>query len=438
MMDFRTVADRIARDITSGKLGAGTRLPTQRRFARDHGIAVSTASRVYAELVRRGLVIGEVGRGTYVRAAPSVAESTLAEPSGAPVDLELNFPVLPEHTAVIAESLRAVLRPDVFAEALRAVGVAGTPVARAAAASLLARGGWSPRPEDILFAGNGRQAIAGAIAALVAPGERLGVEDMTYAVVKGIAARLGVVLVPLETDDEGVTPSALSAAGSLSAVYLQPTLHNPLGISMGSDRRLAIADLLRFKDIPLIEDAIYSFLHDDPPLWPLVPRAVLVDSLSKRIAPGLSLGFAVTSPPLRPAVLSAIRSGSWSPQHVAMTAMTTWTTDGTATRLRADKRADAQARQALLSHHLAGFAIQSDPRSYHAWWHLPPHWRPDTFIATAARAGISLTPAASFAVPPTTPPQAIRLALASPPLPTLSAALSHLATLAQTPEPPTD
>lgn len=437
-MDFRAVADRIARDIANGKLGAGTRLPPQRRFARDHGIAVSTASRVYAELVRRGLVVGEVGRGTYVRATPSVAESALAEPSGAPVDLELNFPVLPEHTALIAESLRAILRHDVLAESLRAVGVAGTPPARAAAVELLARGGWAPRPEDVLFAGNGRQAIAGAIAALVAPGERLGVEDITYAVVKGIAARLGVVLVPLATDGEGVTPEALSSAVGLRAVYLQPTLHNPLGVSMGPRRREEIAELLCARDIPLIEDAIYSFLHDDPPLWPLVSRAVLVDSLSKRVAPGLSLGFALTSPALRPALINTIRSGGWSPQHVAMTAMTTWTTDGTAARLRTAKRADAQTRQSLAAQYLSDQDTQADPRSYHLWWRLPPPWRPDTFVAAAARAGISITPAAAFTIPPTTPPQAIRLALASPPLPTLATALSHLATLATTPTPDAD
>ncbi|MBM7771672.1 DNA-binding transcriptional MocR family regulator [Actinokineospora baliensis] len=437
-MDFRTVADRIAQDIASGRLGAGTRLPTQRQFARQHRIAVSTASRVYAELVRRGLVVGEVGRGTFVRAAPAVAESALAEPGGARVDLELNFPVLPEHIGVIADSMRAVLRQDVLASALRSVGVAGTPAAREAAAGLLARGGWSPRPADVIFAGNGRQAIAGAVAALVAPGERLGVEHVTYAVVKGIAARLGVVLVPLATDEWGVTPDAVRSAGPLGAVYLQPALHNPLGVSMSATRRTEIAEVLRAKGIPLIEDAIYGFLHDDPPLWSLVEHGVLVDSLSKRIAPGLSVGFAVVTPSLRTHVINTIRSGGWAPQHLALAAMTGWSADGTAARLLADKRADARTRQALAAQHLAGFDIQSDPRAYHLWWRLPDPWRADTFVAAAARAGIAITPGASFAVPPTQAPQAVRLALASPPLPALAAALTHLADLAATQEPGLD
>ncbi|WP_342668762.1 PLP-dependent aminotransferase family protein [Actinokineospora inagensis] len=391
---------------------------------------------MYRELVRRGLVIGEVGRGTFVRAAPG--RPALAEPAAAPVDLELNFPVLPEHSGVLADSLRAVLRPDVLAESIRAVGVAGTSDSRIAAAALLSRGGWTPEPDSILFAGNGRQAIAAAIAALVRPGERLGVEEITYAVVKGIAERLGVTFVPLAVDSLGVTPDALSSAGLLRAVYLQPALHNPLGITMDASRRCAVAEVLTSRGIALIEDTTYGFLHDDPPLWPLVRHAVLVDSLSKRIAPGLTLGFAVTTPDLRPAVTTAVRSGAWSPQRFALTAMTTWATDGTATRLRTDKRADARARQELAAHHLAGFDIQADPRSYHLWWRLPAHWRPDTFTAAASRAGIALTPAASFAVPPAPVPNAVRLALAAPPLPTLTTALTHLAALATTPDPFTD
>ncbi|MEU1026985.1 GntR family transcriptional regulator, partial [Streptomyces sp. NPDC005904] len=67
--DYRRVADAVAREIEAGTLRGGERLPTQRAFARRRGIANSTAIRVYGELARRGLVVGEVGRGTFVRAA---------------------------------------------------------------------------------------------------------------------------------------------------------------------------------------------------------------------------------------------------------------------------------------------------------------------------------------------------------------------------------
>src|SRR4051812_42769900 len=80
--DYRGLADALADDIALGRLRPGDRLPTQRVFPRDKGIAVSTAIRVYSELLRRGLVTGEVGRGTFVRASPPVPGPALTEPAG--------------------------------------------------------------------------------------------------------------------------------------------------------------------------------------------------------------------------------------------------------------------------------------------------------------------------------------------------------------------
>jgi len=52
--EYLKLADAVAAEIASGALKPGTRLPPQRTFAYDRKIAVSTASRVYAELLRRG------------------------------------------------------------------------------------------------------------------------------------------------------------------------------------------------------------------------------------------------------------------------------------------------------------------------------------------------------------------------------------------------
>jgi len=263
MDDYRVVADAVAADIEAGRLRPGDRLPPRRRFARQRGIASSTAARVYGELARRGLAVGEVGRGTFVRAAKPPPEPALAEPGDARVDLELNFAVLPGESARLARALEPLLRQDVLTAALHPIGAAGTRAARQAAAGLLARDGWRPDPATVLFTGNGRQAIAAAIAAFVPVGERLAVESLTYPVVKALAARLGVELVPIETDGSGLVPAALAAAGPVRALYVQPTLHNPLGTTMPPQRRAELAEVTARLDLPVIEDGIYTFLRDD-------------------------------------------------------------------------------------------------------------------------------------------------------------------------------
>lgn len=49
---YRAIADKIANDIRTGALPAGTRLPTHRDLARRHGVALATATKVYGELTR--------------------------------------------------------------------------------------------------------------------------------------------------------------------------------------------------------------------------------------------------------------------------------------------------------------------------------------------------------------------------------------------------
>jgi DNA-binding transcriptional MocR family regulator len=429
--DYRVLADEVAAEIADGRLRAGDRLPTQRRFARDRGIAVSTASRVYAELSRRGLVAGEVGRGTFVRAAPPQPGPALAEHHPGAVDLQMNFPILEGQEALLAPALSGLLRADGLRAGLAPTSAAGTEAARRAAAATLACDGWAPRAEEVLFAGNGRQAIAAAIGALVPVGGRLGVETLTYPVMRTIAARLGVEVVPLPVDDEGLQPAAVRAAGRLDALFVQPTIHNPLGVTMPVARRRELGEVLAELDVPAIEDRIYSFLRDDPPpLAAFAPeRTIVVDSLSKRVAPGCSLGFVVPPTARHQRVRAAIRAGGWLAQSFAVEAATRWMAEGVVAEIERAKRLDAAHRQALAAERLTGFTVRADPAAYHCWWELPPLWRAETFVAAAARRGIAVTPAASFAAGAGHAPSAVRLALATPSLDTLAAALDVLAAL---------
>src|SRR5262245_59012343 len=113
-------ADEIAADIAGGALKPCDRLPPQRTFAYDRRIAASTASRVYTELLRRGLVVGEVGRGTFVsgESRQPIAPVPL-EPRGARIDLEINYPMLPTQAAMIAKSLAGLERAEALEVAQR-------------------------------------------------------------------------------------------------------------------------------------------------------------------------------------------------------------------------------------------------------------------------------------------------------------------------------
>src|SRR4029077_6952410 len=207
--------------------------------------------------------------------------------------------------------------------------------ARTISAAYLAHDGWTPGSEQIVFTANGRQSIAAALAAVVPPGGRCGVEALTYPFIKGIAARLGVTLVPLAMDEHGVRPDALQKAhreAHLSALYLQPTIQNPLGITMPAARRADLLRVIEKFDLTVIEDAVYGFLDDEQaPLAALAPdRCIVLDSLSKKIAPGLALGFIVAPPRLRESLMASVRSGGWTASGYAFAAGQRLMGDGTA------------------------------------------------------------------------------------------------------------
>ena len=431
--EYLKLADTVAAEIAGGAFKAGDRLPPQRHFAYQRKIAVSTASRVYTELLRRGLVVGEVGRGTFVSGETRRGVASLAEPRGERIDLEVNYPLLPTQSVMIARSLEGLERPEALDVALRQASCLGTQAARTISAEFLSRKDWSPDPDQLLFTGNGRQCIAAALAAVAPNGGRCGVEALTYPFIKDIAARLGVTLVPLAMDEHGVRPDAVQKAhreAHLSALYIQPTIQNPLGMTMPPARRADLVRVVEKLGLPVIEDSVYGFLGDETPLAALAPdHCIVLDSLSKKVAPGLAVGLIVSPPRLRERIMASVRSGGWTASGFALAAGQRMMGDGTVSELVRLKRIDAARRQQMAAKYLAGFEVQANIKSYHLWLTLPPHWRSQTFVAAAARRDIALTPSTTFAVTPGHAPNAVRLALGAPTTEQLDTGLRTLAAL---------
>ena len=111
---YFAIADAIAGAMDTGRLRAGSRLPTHRDLADRLGVTVGTVSRGYAEARRRGLVVGEVGRGTFVRGSlPDEVSFGLRDVDDpGTVDLSMNLPVLGACDADLASAIGELSRVD--------------------------------------------------------------------------------------------------------------------------------------------------------------------------------------------------------------------------------------------------------------------------------------------------------------------------------------
>jgi DNA-binding transcriptional MocR family regulator len=427
---YKTLVDALASDIRTGRLAAGVRLPTHRGLAAREGIAVVTATRVYAQLETMGLVSREQGRGTFVRdiAVPAGHGIDQQDVATDAVDLNFNYPSLPGQAGLLRQALREVATSGDLDSLLRYQPHRGRPQDRASIARHLRRRGITSDADRILIVNGAQQGLAITVMATLNAGDVVAVDALTYPGFKVLAHALRLGLEPIPTTTDGPNLDALEklcATRPVRAIYAMPTLHNPLGWVMSARDRTRLIKIARQHGALIIEDAAYAYLAEDPPP-PLVATApditVYVSGLSKSVATGLRVGFVVAPPSAVPSLERAIRVTTWNTPALTTAIACRWLNDGTVDHLEAQKREDAKARQSLARQELAGLPLIGHPSSYFTWLTLPDGARADRLTATLARRHISVTTAEPFTTSTHTP-QAIRLALGSTDLERLQSTL---------------
>lgn len=430
---YKSLVDAFAADIRNGRLCPGTRLPTHRQLATQEGLALVTASRVYAELEAMGLVSGETGRGTFVRetALPPTHGIDQKDVAVGMVDLNFNYPSLPGQAELLRGALRQLAVSGDLEALLRYQPHAGRLHERASVARHLLSRGLTVTPEQVLIVNGAQQGLAVALMSLLQPGDVVAADALTYSGFKVLAQSLHLELVPIPSTGAGPDLEALDRlcrSRPVRAVYSMPTLHNPLGWVMDIAQRARLVSIAREHGLTIIEDAAYAFLADNPPppLADLAPECtVYVSGLSKSIATGLRVGFIVAPEPRVPALERTIRATTWNTPGVMTAIASAWLDDGTVTLLEDQKRADAQARQALARKALAGLPCISHPASYFLWLPLSEDARADQITMALMREQIAVSTAEPFAISAHVP-HALRLALGSVDLGTLEAALARV------------
>lgn len=434
---YQTVVDRLAAAIRSGQLPAGTRLPTHRQLAAREGLALVTASRVYAELSAMGLVSGETGRGTFVKETALPPGHGIDIPPAAlgSVDLSFNVPTLPSQAELLRTALRQLALTGDLEALLRYQPHGGRPRDRTAVAQHLRARGLQVSGEQVVLVDGAQHGLTVALMARLAPGDVVAVDALTYPGFKLLAQQLHLELLPIPATPQGPDLAALQQLcrqRSVRAVYTMPTLHNPLGWVLPLAQRLQLVELARAHDLTLIEDGAYAYLADPapPPLAALAPeRTVYVSGFSKNVAAGLRVGFAAAPLDWVPALERAIRATTWNTPGVMAAIACGWLEDGTVTRLETHKREDAALRQQLaarvLGTLLPGLPRVHHPRSYFLWLPLPPEVRADQIAAALLLQGIAVSTAEPFATTAQVP-HALRLALGSVPLDVLEPALRQV------------
>lgn len=413
---YIAIADAIALDIAEGRLSEGSRLPPQRALASALGIDFTTVSRAYNEARHRGLVEGRVGQGTYVKARRIKGLQPSADGL---VDMSMNLPPLfddPALTMRLWNDIAGLQGEHGLDLLMRYQAAGGALHNRAVGANWLRPRLGEVPAERILICAGAQSALLAAISSLAKPGEAIAAEAIAYPGLRALTAHLGIELLGIPIDENGMIPERLEAickAKTLRALYCNPTLHNPTTATLPLERRKTIVTIAQTHGIAIIEDDAYGAipLAAPPPLAALAPDIVYhIAGLAKCLSPALRIAYLVV--PDRHSGIrleGAIRatSGMAPPFNAAIA--TRWIEDGTAAEVLAAIREEVTVRQEMVTRLLPKDRVQSDPEGFHLWLHLPPPWTRGDFSGRLRSSGISVVASDAFALG--VAPEAVRVGL---------------------------
>lgn len=411
--------------ILDGRLRPGLRLPATRALASSLGVSRNTVVAAYDLLLSEAYLAGLPGSGTYVAdVLPRYARKAARGKSAA--DRRLNpfwRDAQYSSTAVSSASQRYDFRvglPDkalfpfhiwrrLSARALRALSKTpafyAEPEGRPALREAIARHvsfarAVSCRPDDIVVTAGAQQGFDLLARILVVPGQTMvAMEEPGYRPMRETFAAAGAKIASVAVDREGLIVERLPADARV--ICVTPAHQFPLGSVMSARRRMALLQFAAARHAVVIEDDYDGeFRFGGRPLDALqtLDRAdsvFYVGTFSKSLFPALRLGFVVSPPWARHALVAARQVTDWHGAVLAQDTLAAFIAEGHLARhVRKMRRVYGARRAALLAalkRHADGCLTPiASEAGLHLAAELTAKVRAEAVIAKAAELGIAL------------------------------------------------
>jgi DNA-binding transcriptional MocR family regulator len=414
---YLAIADAIGADVDGGALAKGDRLPPQRDLAWKLGVTLGTVTRAYKEAELRGLLSGEVGRGSYIRSGNAVSSITpIAKETDGMIDLTHAIPPPVVTAQEFDAALHAVMRDPRKLDLLDYAPPDGFALHKVMAAHWLKRSGIDAQQRDIFITAGAHLGLITVLEAISEPGETVMAEGINYALLRNTFKNAHVEPLPLEMDGEGLTPSAFEHAARTSKsriLYLVPTLQNPTTSTMSMRRREEIVAIARKYKVTIIEDDIFRLLDarvQAPTFYTIAPELTYhITSLSKTLAPGLRIGFVVTPQGQERSLRAHVRTMASRTVGITGEIARYWIESDVAETILNRTRRELATLRASFIDVFKNCNFRCEPGAPYAWLELPQHWNPSRFAIALGAQNIKVTPGSAFLLVPNLTPRHIRI-----------------------------
>jgi GntR family transcriptional regulator/MocR family aminotransferase len=390
-------------DIRGGRLAAGVRLPSTRGLAAELGISRGVVSEAYGQLAAEGYLLAR--QGAPVRVARTVRSPAPRAPAPSllpsfPYRLD---PALPDLAGFPRDrwlrSLRTAWR-EAPLDAVDYPDPRGVPVLREALAEYLGRvRGAAADPEQLLICTGFTQGLSLIARWLVSRGvERVALEDPGWHGHRLVIEQAGLEVVPVSVDEEGLRVDELEASAA-AAVVVTPSHQFPTGRVLSSGRRAALIEWAERGEHLVVEDDYDAELRYERSgvgaLQGLAPeRVALIGSASKRLAPGMRLGWMLTPSWLGWPLISVKAIEDRGSEAIGQLALHDFIVRGELDRhLRRMRLRYQRRREALLeavAHHLTEARVEEGAAGLYELVELPPGVDEPALVAAAGGRGVGL------------------------------------------------
>jgi DNA-binding transcriptional MocR family regulator len=435
---YINIASAITSAIRSGKLTAGTRLPTQRELATALNLNVGTVSRAYTEIKENGLIESRPRLGTYVKAIFDDKRGRVTAITPVISDV-INLGTNTRIPTIFANAFGELMstigqNPNIIRSIEGYKPIGGIAEHRAAAARWMSAGNDETYSEnEVLITDSATTAIFAILLSHCEAGDTVLTESLTFPGLIQIAASLRLKLAGVEMDHEGMRADALDAACKLhdpAVVIVTPTLQNPTCAIMGEQRRRDIADVISKYNALMIEDSVYRSMLPQairlPRIASFLPnQGIVVTSMSKTVAQVLRIGFIAGPQRLLAKLVGPLQAMAFTGPSLMAEMFCHWEADGTLKRIIDFHRDEMKERNEVARTIFKDQNFVSHPFSSHSWLEIPQSRSPDDFFASVMHAGVSVRLAREFAAEKSYHSNGIRITLgAAHTIPELSRALN--------------
>jgi len=301
--------------IDSRSIRSGSRMPSIRNFASDHGVSRFTVVQAYDQLVAMGYLNSRLGSGFYVSARPKPHASAEVSKLDDSIDVAwLLRNALEDRTSKtmpgawwlpaswmeetgIQKSLRALALKH--GECFTAYGTpAGYQPLRELLQGKLSNIGVTAETSQIVLTSGVTHAMDLITRYFVNPGDVVLVDDPGFFILFGGLKSFGAKIVGVPWNQDGPDISAMEALikeHSPRIYFTNTVLHNPTGVSISQSVAYRMLQLAEKYNMILVEDDIYGDFHPAKvtrlATLDQLDRVIYVSSFSKTLSASLRVGY---------------------------------------------------------------------------------------------------------------------------------------------------